>query len=146
MIDRIDQDLKSAMLSGDKRKIATLRMLKSALTNARIALKGELDEATSIATLQKEAKQRTEAAESFEKAGRLEQAAEERAEYEIIASYLPAQLSEAELNDLISHAIKETGAKATEDMGKVMAWLKPQISGKADGGKVAGLVRENLAN
>lgn len=144
MLETIQEDINSAMRKGDAHTVSTLRMLKGALENARIKRKGELSEDTAVATLRKEAKQRRESAEEYRKAGRDEQANQEEAELVVIERYLPAQLSDEELADLVNEAIAESGAVSMQDMGAVMRVLQPKVAGRADGGRVAGAVRHKL--
>jgi uncharacterized protein YqeY len=122
-------------------------MVLTAITNEEVAGKEAktLAEDEVIAVLSREAKKRREAAEAFADAGRADKAATEKAEGEVITSYLPAQLSDDELNALIADAIAKSGAAGPQDMGKVMGILKPQIAGKADGGKVSAAVKAALA-
>ncbi len=134
------------MRSGDKVALGTIRMVLTAITNEEVAGKEArtLSEDEIITVLSREAKKRREAAEEFAKAGREDKAAEERAEGEVIAKYLPAQLSEDEIRKMISAAIASTGAAGPADMGKVMGAIKPQIAGKADGSIVSSLVKAAL--
>lgn len=144
MIDKINADIKAAMLTGDKQTANTLRMLKNAIANARIAKKGDLDEAEELRVVQKEAKQRKESIESFKAAGRDELAQAESEELAIIERYLPQQMSNEELEQIIEAAIKESGATSVAEMGQVMRLVQPQLAGRADGGEVAALVRTRL--
>jgi len=134
------------MRSGDKVALGTIRMVLTAITNEEVAGKEArtLSEDEIITVLSREAKKRREAAEEFAKAGREDKAAEERAEGEVIAKYLPAQLSEDEIKKMISAAIASIGAAGPADMGKVMGAIKPQIAGKADGSIVSSLVKAAL--
>lgn len=124
----------------------TIRMILSAITNEEVAgkEKKELSEAEVITVLTREAKKRREAAEAFETGGRADRAAAERAEGEVIASYLPEQLTESEINNLISETIATVGATGPSDMGKVMGALKAKVAGKADGALVSSLVKAAL--
>ncbi len=144
MIPRIESDLKKAMLAGERLQVSTLRLMKNALQNATIAARGELDEPAALKILSKESKQRAESAELYKKAGANDRAEAELAEKAIIDSYLPEAMTETELDELISQAITATGAAAASDMGKVMGWLSPKISGKADGKSVADKVKQAL--
>lgn len=144
MIETIQEDIKSAMRSGDSAAVSTLRMLKGALENARIEHKGELSEEAAIATLRKEAKQRRESAEEYRKAGRDEQASQEEVELTVIERYLPVELSDDELAVLVDEAVAESKATSMQDMGAVMRVLQPKVAGRADGGRVAGAVRHKL--
>ena len=121
-------------------------MVLAAITNEEVAgkEKKELSDAEVITVLTREAKKRREAAEAFEQGGRADKAATERAEGEVIAGYLPEQLSESEINNLISETIAAVGASGPADMGKVMGALKAKVAGKADGALVSSLVKAAL--
>jgi uncharacterized protein YqeY len=127
---------------------STLRMVLSAITNAEVAGKQsrELTDDDIVGVLSTESKKRREAAQAFDDAGRAEMAAKERAEAEVIAHYLPAQLSDAEIADLVAGAIATVGAadEGMRAMGKVMGALQPQVKGRADGAAVAAEVRRQL--
>lgn len=122
-------------------------MVLTAITNEEVSGKEArvLSDDEVITVLSREAKKRREASEEFAKAGRTDKAAEEKAEGEVIARYLPAQLSEDEIKALIAAAVESTGAAGPADMGKVMGAIKPQIAGKADGSLVSSLVKAALA-
>ncbi len=144
----IDQDIKTAMLSGDKRLTNALRNLKSAILSAEIA-GGKRDEGLSdpeaIAVLQKELKKRTEAAELYDRGGNLDAAAEERYEEEVIQKYLPEQLSEEAINRLIDEAVAEyDGELNNQAMGKLIGAVKQKSGGAADGAMIARLVKARL--
>ncbi|QWC86672.1 GatB/YqeY domain-containing protein [Nocardioidaceae bacterium] len=149
MKQRLRDDLTTSIKARDDVRSSTLRMLLTAVTNAEVAGKEarELSDEDVLGVLTSESKKRREAAEAFEGAGRDQMAARERAEAEVIADYLPAQLSEEEVRDLVTEAIAETGA--AEDgmraMGRVMGVLTPRTKGRADGGVVAAEVRKQLA-
>ncbi|HEY8457671.1 MAG TPA: GatB/YqeY domain-containing protein [Actinopolymorphaceae bacterium] len=144
--DRLRADLTSALKARDKVRSSTLRMTLTAVTNAEVAGESarELSDAEIIEVLEREAKRRREAAEAYEQAGREDLAAKERSESEIIAEYLPAQLSDDELSDLVRTTIAEVGASGPKDMGAVMKALQPQVKGRADGRRVAEMVRSQL--
>jgi len=144
---KLRSDLTDAIRARDEIKSGTIRMVLTAITNEEVAGKvaKELSEAEVITVLSREAKKRREAAEAYEAAGRADKAALEKSEGEIIAGYLPQQMSESEVAALIAAAIAATGATGPGDMGKVMGILKPQVAGKADGGMVSGLVKAALA-
>lgn len=144
--ETLQNDRTESMRSGDKVALGTIRMVLTAITNEEVAGKEArtLSEDEIITVLSREAKKRREAAEEFAKAGREDKAAEERAEGEVIAKYLPAQLSEDEIKKMISAAIASIGAAGPADMGKVMGAIKPQIAGKADGSIVSSLVKAAL--
>ena len=144
--DKLQSDLNGAIKSRNTVVAETIRMVLSAITNEEVAgkEKRELSDAEVITVLTREAKKRREAAEAFETGGRADRAAAERAEGEVIASYLPAQLSESEIKNLISETISAVGASGPADMGKVMGGLKAKVAGKADGALVSSLVKEAL--
>lgn len=147
--EEINTALKDAMKARDERRVSTLRLVNAALKNADIEAQGRGKNALSdeeiLALLQKLIKQRQEAAEVYDKAGRSELAARERGEIEIIGGYLPKQMAEAEAKVAIAEAIKATGATGMKDMGKVMAALKQGYAGKMDFAKASGWVKELLA-
>ena len=144
--DKLQSDLNGAIKSRNTVVAETIRMVLSAITNEEVAgkEKRELSDAEVITVLTREAKKRREAAEAFETGGRADRAAAERAEGEVIASYLPAQLSESEIKKLIAETIAAVGASGPADMGKVMGGLKAKVAGKADGALVSSLVKEAL--
>ena len=144
--ETLKTDLNSAIKSRNSVVAETIRMVLTAITNEEVAgkEKKELSDAEVITVLTREAKKRREAAEAFEQGGRADRAAAERAEGEVIASYLPAQLSEAEIINLIAETIAAVGASGPADMGKVMGGLKAKVAGKADGALVSSLVKEAL--
>jgi uncharacterized protein YqeY len=144
--DKLQSDLNGAIKSRNTVVAETIRMVLSAITNEEVAgkEKRELSDAEVITVLTREAKKRREAAEAFETGGRADRAAAERAEGEVIASYLPAQLSESEIKNLIAETIAAVGASGPADMGKVMGGLKSKVAGKADGALVSSLVKEAL--
>jgi len=144
--ETLKTDLNAAMKSRNSVVAETIRMVLTAITNEEVAgkEKKELSDAEVITVLTREAKKRREAAEAFEQGGRADRAAAERAEGEVIASYLPAQLSEAEIKNLIAETIAAVGANGPADMGKVMGGLKAKVAGKADGALVSSLVKEAL--
>ena len=145
--ETLKTDLTEAIRSSDKVVSGTIRMVLTAITNEEVSGKEArvLSDDEIITVLSREAKKRREAAEEFAKAGRAEKAEEEKAEGEVIAKYLPAQLSEADIKALIAAAVASTGAAGPADMGKVMGAIKPQIAGKADGSLVLSLVKAALA-
>jgi uncharacterized protein YqeY len=145
--EKLQNDLTEAMRARDEVRSSTIRMILTAIKNEEVAGKEarDLSDAEVITVLSREAKKRREAAEAFEQAGANDRAANERAEGVIIAEYLPAQLSEAELKDLIASAIAETGATGPQQMGHVMKSIQPKIAGRADGGIVSSLVKAALS-
>ncbi|NCX52511.1 MAG: GatB/YqeY domain-containing protein [Actinobacteria bacterium] len=144
--ETLQKDLTEAIRSRDEITSGTIRMVLTAITNEEVAGKEArvLSDEEVITVLSREAKKRREAAEAFETAGRTDKAALEKSEGEVIAKYLPAQLSEADIAAIIAEAIASTGAKGPADMGKVMGAIKPKIAGKADGGVVSALVKAAL--
>jgi uncharacterized protein YqeY len=144
---KLQSDLTDAIRARDEIKSGTIRMVLTAITNEEVAGKvaKELTDAEVITVLSREAKKRREAAEAYDAAGRADKATLEKSEGEVIAGYLPQQMSESEVVALVAAAIAATGAAGPADMGKVMGVLKPQIAGKADGGMVSGLVKAALA-
>lgn len=143
---KLQGDLNDAIKSRNTVVAETIRMILAAITNEEVAgkEKKELSDAEVITVLTREAKKRREAAEAFEQGGRADRAASEKAEGEVIAGYLPEQLSEAEINQLITETIAAVGASGPADMGKVMGALKGKVAGKADGALVSSLVKAAL--
>ena len=135
----MQSDARVALKARERDKASALRLVVDALQQD--AKMGKGDE---VAVLQRERKKRVEAAEAFEGAGRTEQAAAERFEAELIEGYLPQQLSEAELAELVDAAVAETGASEPRQMGAVMSALMPKLGGRADGKRVSAVVREKL--
>ena len=144
--ETLKADLTEAIRSSDKVVSGTIRMVLTAITNEEVSGKEArvLTDDEIITVLSREAKKRREAAEEFAKAGRTDKAADEKAEGDVIAKYLPAQLSEEEIKQLVSEAVTATGAAGPADMGKVMGAIKPKIAGKADGALVSSLVKAAL--
>jgi uncharacterized protein len=144
LFDKINADIITAMKAKDEASLSALRMLKSAIKYKEVDLKREVKDEDVIDVLSKQAKQRRESIEGFEKGGRADSAAKEKVELALIEKFLPAALSDAELSQLIEEAVKSTGAAGPKDMGKVMGVLTPKIKGKADMGKVSSLVKSKL--
>jgi uncharacterized protein len=145
--ERLRTDLNGAMRARDQVRLRTLRMALTSITNEEVSGDSarELSDDEVVKVLTREAKKRREAAEAFEKAGRAGQAAAERAEGDVLAEYLPAQLTDEELTSMVSAAIGETGAAGMAGMGKVMKAVTPQVAGRADGARVAAEARRQLA-
>jgi len=145
--ERLREDLTEAIRSRDEITSGTIRMVLTAITNEEVSGKSarELTDAEVITVLSREAKKRREAAEAFDAGARPEKATLERAEGEVIAKYLPTQLSDAELSQMIKDAIAETGASGPAGMGLVMKALSPKIAGRADGATVSAAVKAALA-
>jgi hypothetical protein len=145
--ERIDSDLKEAMKAREAERLGVLRMLKSALKNAAIekhGVTGQLDDAEAMAVLRKQAKQRQDSIDSFEKGNRPELAAKEKAELEILNHYLPKQLSPEEIAKLVTEAIAEAGATSKAQMGAVMKVLQVKAAGRADGKALSQEVQRQL--
>jgi uncharacterized protein len=145
--NRLQSDLTQAMRERDELRLATLRMALAAVTNEEVAGKTarELSDDEVVRVLTREAKRRREAAEAFASGGRPELAEREQAEGRVLEDYLPAQLSDDELRDLVASAIHETGAEGPRGLGAVMKVVTPRVAGRADGGRVAAEVRRQLA-
>ncbi len=145
--ERLRNDLTEAIRSRDELTSGTIRMVLTAITNEEVSGKTarELTDAEVITVLSREAKKRREAAEAFDTGDRPEKAVLERSEGEVIAKYLPEQLSDEKLREMIAEAIAETGASGPAGMGLVMKVLSPKIAGKADGGTVSAAVKAALS-
>ena len=145
--EKLQNDLTEAMRARDEVRSSTIRMVLTAIKNEEVSGKEarDLSDAEVITVLSREAKKRREAAEAFDQAGASDRAANEKAEGVIIAEYLPAQLSESEIKEMIAAAITETGATGPQQMGQVMKLIQPKIAGRADGGIVSSLVKAALS-
>ena len=145
---RIDQDIKAAMMAREAAKLGVLRMLKTSLMNAAIEKGGagsSLEDSEALAIVRKEVKKRQDSVEAFEKGGRPEMAAAEKAEIDILNSYLPQQLSPAEVEALVKAAIAEAGATSKKDMGAVMKLVNAKSSGRVDGRTLSAEVQKHLS-
>ena len=142
--ERILQDEKDAMRAREKSRLATIRLVTAAIKQREVDERIELDDAQVLAVLDKMVKQRRESISQFEKAGRDDLILQEASELEIIQSYLPEQLTEAEITALIDAAMEATGATSIKDMGKVMGQLKPKLQGRADIGAVSAMIKTRL--
>jgi uncharacterized protein len=144
--DRLRADLNAAMRARDQVRLRTLRMALTSITTEEVAGSAarDLSDDEIVKVLAREVRKRREAAEAFGAAGRTEQAEAERAESAVLADYLPAQLGDDELAALVDAAIAETGATGMKGMGQVMKALNPKVAGRAEGGRVAALVRSRL--
>ena len=141
---RVLDDIKTAMKAGDKPRLATLRLMSAAIKQKEVDERIEPDEATVIALFDKLLKQRRESITHYSAAGRDDLVAQEQSEAELIQTYLPEALSEAEIKALIDGAIVETGAESIKDMGKVMAMVKPKMQGRADMSVVSKTIKDRL--
>jgi uncharacterized protein len=142
--ERITEDMKSAMRAGEKERLATIRLALAAIKQREVDERISLDDGQVLAVLEKMIKQRREAVVQFEAGGRADLVAKESAEIALLQGYLPAQLSEGEIDALIARAIAATGAASIRDMGKVMAVLKPQAQGRADMGALSARIKQKL--
>ena len=142
--ERITEDMKTAMRSGEKDRLAVIRLLQAAIKQIEVDERITLDDAKVTSVLEKMIKQRKESVVAFEKGARADLVAKETAEIAILQPYLPAQLGEAELDALIAEAIAATGAASIKDMGKVMGIVKAKAAGKADMGAVGARIKAKL--
>jgi uncharacterized protein YqeY len=145
LIAEIEDELTEAMRARDAGRTGALRLTLAALRSSEKELGRRLKEEEELQVLQRERKRRAEAAEAFRAGGREEQAAQEERELEVIEEFMPEPLGEDELERIVDDAIAETGATSLRDLGRVMADVMPQVSGRADGSTVSQLVREKLA-
>lgn len=141
---RIQEDMKSALRGGDKRRLGVIRLILAAIKQREVDERIELDDAQVLAVLDKMVKQRRESLSQYEQAGRADLAEQEQFELDVVQAYLPQPLSAAEIDALIAAAIAATSAAGIKDMGKVMAQLKPQLQGRADMGAVSGQIKAKL--
>src|SRR5262245_2532722 len=141
ILEQVQEDVKSAMKAGERDRVGRLRMIVNALQQE--AKEGKDDE---VAALQRERKRRLDAAEALREGGRDDQADAEESEAKLIEGYLPEQLSDQELDELVGAAIEESGASEQKDMGAVMKALMPKVGGRADGKRVSEAVRERLGS
>ncbi len=146
LIRRLSEDQKSAMKSGDRAKMAVLRLLRTRIREAEVAKRGELSEGEIHKIIMSEVKRRREAIQLFERGGRGDLATKEKQEVAILESYLPAKLSQDELKAEAEKAIAEVGASGPQDLGKVMKVLMPRITGRAEGSEASKIVKELLAS
>jgi uncharacterized protein YqeY len=141
ILEQVQEDVKAAMKAGEKEKVGQLRMIVNALQ-----AEGKEGKGDEVSALQRERKRRLDAAEELRKGDRDDQAAAEEAEAKLIEGYLPEQLSDEELSELVASAIEEAGASEPKDMGDVMKVLMPKVGGRADGKRVSQAVREKLGS
>jgi uncharacterized protein len=140
ILEQVQADVKGAMKAGERERVGQLRMIVNALQAEQKEGKGD-----EVAALQRERKRRLDAAEALREGDRTEQAESEEAEAKLIENYLPEQLSDEELSELVAGAIEESGASEPKDMGGVMKVLMPKVGGRADGKRVSALVKEKLS-
>ena len=144
--ERITEDMKAAMRASEKERLSTIRMAQAAIKQREVDERIVLDDAQVIAVLEKMVKQRRESIVQFEQGGRTDLADKEKAEIALLQSYLPAQLSEAEVEALIQEAVGSTGATSMKDMGRVMAAVKAKAAGRADMGAVSARIKAQLGS
>ncbi|HZG60563.1 MAG TPA: GatB/YqeY domain-containing protein [Anoxybacillus sp.] len=146
LLERLNNDMKQAMKNKEKEKLSVIRMVKAALQNEAIKLgKSQLSEDEELTVLSRELKQRKDSLQEFENAGRSDLVEKVKTEIQILELYMPKQLSEEELVQLIKETIAEVGASSKADMGKVMGAIMPKVKGKADGSLVNKLVMQHLS-
>jgi uncharacterized protein YqeY len=143
--DRITEDMKTAMKAGDKERLATIRLALAAIKQREVDERITLDDTQVLAVLDKMIKQRREAITQFQTGGRADLVAKETAEIAVLQGYLPAQMSDAEIDELIAQSIAATGAASVKDMGKVMALVKPKAQGRADLGVLSARIKQKLS-
>lgn len=146
ILDQLNQDMKTAMKAKDRESLTTIRMIKSSIQNEEIAKGRDLDAEEELVILAREKKQRMESLEEFKKADRSDLVEKLLAEISVVDKYLPEQLSDDEVRELVQETIDEVGAESMKDMGSVMSAVMPKVQGRADGGQINGLVRELLSN
>ena len=142
--DQLTADMKAAMKGGDKERLLVIRLILADIKRVEVDTRKELSDADLLGVLEKAVKQRRDSIEQFVKGGREDLAAKERAEIDVLAAYLPEQLSDEELDALIDQVVAETGAASVRDMGKVMGAIKARAAGKADMGAVSARVKSRL--
>lgn len=143
--ERLNDDMKTAMRNQDKFRLSVIRMVRSSIKNVEIDQRRSLTDTEVLEILGRELKQRKDSLQEFEKAGRIDLAESVKAEIDIIAEYMPQQLSEDEIADIVKQTIQEVGASSKADMGKVMAALMPKVKGRADGKLVNQTVQKLLS-
>jgi uncharacterized protein YqeY len=142
--DTIRTQIQDAMKARDELRVSTLKMLSSALMYAKIAKMGDLTEEEELAVVRKEVKQRNDSVEQYRKGNAEDKAAKEESEIVLLKEFLPAEMDDSQLSDLVTKAIEEIKPEGLKDMGRVIALVKEKSEGRADGGKIAQLVKEKL--
>ncbi|MFD0827498.1 GatB/YqeY domain-containing protein [Neobacillus sp. M.A.Huq-85] len=146
LLERLNNDMKQAMKNKEKDKLSVIRMVKASLQNEAIKIgSSELSEEQELTVLSREVKQRKDSLHEFDKAGREDLVDKLRTELSIVELYMPKQLSDEEVSDIVKETIAETGATSKADMGKVMAAIMPKVKGKADGSLINKLVQQHLS-
>ena len=143
--ERITEDMKSAMRAGEKERLGTIRLVLAAIKQREVDERISLDDGQVLAVLEKMIKQRKESIAQFESGGRADLVAKEQAELAVLQVYLPAQMSDAEIDALIAEAVAASGASSIKDMGKVMGIVKAKAQGKADMGAVSARIKQKLS-
>ncbi len=141
---QLTEDMKVAMRAKDKQRLLTVRTILAAIKQQEVDTRKDVDDTAVLAILDKMSKQRRESISQFNKAGRDDLVQQEELELAIIQTYLPEQLSDSDIHDLIKEAISATGAETMKDMGKVMGYIKPKAQGRADMGQISGLIKSAL--
>ncbi|RXT14829.1 GatB/YqeY domain-containing protein [Ammoniphilus sp. CFH 90114] len=145
LLDKLNDELKQAMKDKDKLKLSVIRMVKSSIKNEEINQQGkELTEDQVLTLVNRELKQRRDSLQEFENAGREDLAEQTRAEIEVLLTYLPTQLTEEEIRQIVQESVEQVGATSKKDLGKVMGAIMPKVKGKADGNLVNKIVQELL--
>jgi uncharacterized protein len=142
---QISEDMKNAMRAKDSERLGTIRLLQAAIKQREVDERIELSDADVISVIEKMLKQRRDSIAAYESASRADLADIEKAEVVVLQTYLPKQLTHEEISELLEKVVEETGATSIKDMGKVMAAIKPLVAGKADMGKISGLIKTRLA-
>ncbi|WP_276355990.1 GatB/YqeY domain-containing protein [Cohnella caldifontis] len=145
LADRLNEDMKQAMKTGDKFRLSTIRLVRASIKNQEIELRRPLQDDELVQVVSRELKQRRDSLQDFQQAGRDDLVAQVSAEIEIISQYLPKQLTEEEIKEIVLQTIQETGASSKADMGKLMGALMPKVKGRADGKLVNQLVQQYLS-
>ncbi|MEW5787754.1 MAG: GatB/YqeY domain-containing protein [Pseudomonadota bacterium] len=143
--ERINEDMKAAMRAKETARLAAIRLLLAAVKQKEVDERVTLDDAAVTSVIEKLLKQRKDSATQYEAAKRMDLADQEKFEIGVLSAYMPQQLSAEEVAGLVRQAVAETGAAGAKDMGKVMAWLKPKLAGRADMTSVSGLVKAALS-
>jgi len=145
LLERLNADMKQAMKNKEKDKLTVIRMIKASLQNEAIKMGQELSEDQELTVLSREVKQRKDSLHEFDKAGREDLVEKIRTELQYVELYMPKQLTEGEVSEIVKQAISETGASTKAEMGKVMSAVMPKVKGKADGSLVNKLVQQHLS-
>ncbi|MFJ7975003.1 GatB/YqeY domain-containing protein [Peribacillus sp. JNUCC 23] len=145
LLERLNNDMKQAMKNKEKDKLSVIRMLKSSLQNEELKKREELTDDEELTVLSRELKQRKDSLQEFENAGRIDLVDKVRTEIDYVEAYMPEQLSEEEISEIVKNTIEEVKASSKTDMGRVMGALMPKVKGKADGSLVNKLVQQHLS-